>query len=114
MLESDYQSGLIKRLVERFKGCYILKNDPKKLQGVPDLLMLYGNWWGMLEVKPSKDADHEPNQDYYIEVFDVMSFASFIYPENETEVFDAIQRSIRDRGETCIFEPEPVSLAQLR
>lgn len=49
----------------------------------------------MLEVKVSAKAPQQPNQEYYVKVFDDMSFAAFIFPENEEEVLDALQRSFR-------------------
>jgi len=100
VLERDYQAGLIKRLGTRFPGCFILKNDSSYLQGVPDLLVLYQDKWAMLEVKrkrPTKDSDWEPNQQYRIYELDCMSFAACIYPENEQEVMDDLQRA---------FEPD--------
>lgn len=90
MLESQYQLKLRKRLEEEFPGCFVMKNDTLYRQGVPDLLVLFEDKWAMLEVKKSADAPHEPNQDYYIELFGQMSYASFIYPENEERVFDEL------------------------
>jgi hypothetical protein len=49
----------------------------------------------MLEVKASRKANVQPNQAYYIEKLNKMSYASFIYPENEEEVFDDLQRSFK-------------------
>ena len=64
----------------------VLKNDPTYLQGVPDLIVLNGSKWAMLECKQSGNASHRPNQDYYIEKLGAMSFASFISPDDEDEV----------------------------
>lgn len=69
----------------------VLKNDTQYLQGVPDLLVLYGRTWAMLEVKASADSAAQPNQYYYVRKLDQMSFAAFIYPENEDEVFHDLQ-----------------------
>lgn len=98
MLESVYQSQLIKELTRRFPGCVILKNDSDYLQGIPDLLVLYRRKWAMLEVKPRANARQQPNQDYYIELFDDMSFGAFIYPENEEEVLYDLQQAFGVRG----------------
>lgn len=95
MLESSYQAKLIKKLKRKFPDCIILKNDPTYIQGMPDLLILNNDKWAALEVKRSKDASHQPNQDYYISKMDTMSYASFICPENEKEVFDDLQRSLQ-------------------
>ena len=96
--EGAFQSDLIKELKDIFPGCMIVKNDPDYIQGIPDLLILYGNRWAMLECKRSKFAKHRPNQDYYIDRLNEMSFASFIFPENKEEVLDALQRSFQSRG----------------
>lgn len=96
-LERDFQSKLIKELKVIFDGCIIMKNDPEYIQGIPDLLILYKDKWAALEVKKSERASHRPNQDYYIEKMDNMSFASFIYPENKEEVLYELQQALFSR-----------------
>lgn len=91
--ESAFQRRLIRKLKDRFVGCEILKNDSAYLQGVCDLLILFGSKWAMLECKKNANAKHQPNQDYYVEKFNNMSFARFVYPENEKEVLDELQRA---------------------
>lgn len=95
MLERDYQAYLIKKLKRMFPGCQVLKNDSGYIQGIPDLTILWGNMWAILEVKIEYGADEQPNQGWYIETFDDMSFAAFIYPENEDEVLDGLQQAFR-------------------
>lgn len=90
MKESEYQAGLIKRLEKIFPGCFILKNDPTYRQGVPDLLILYKDKWALLECKRSGNSTKRPNQQYYIDILNNMSYAAFISPENEKEVFDGL------------------------
>lgn len=96
--ENEFQSDLIKELKKIFPGCMVLKNDSSYCQGIPDWLVLYNNKWAMLECKRSSDASHRPNQDYYIEKLDGMSFASFIYPENKEEVLDELQQAFQSGG----------------
>lgn len=93
MRESVYQSRLIKELERRFPGCFILKNDSSYRQGIPDLLVLHGDRWAMLEVKAEESSPVQPNQPYYVDLLDRMSFAAFIYPENEEVVLDDLQRA---------------------
>jgi hypothetical protein len=93
MNETQYQGKLIKKLRNLFPGCVILKNDPTWIQGIPDILILFLNTWAMLEVKMNDDSSIQPNQEYYIDLLDEMSFASFIRPENEEEVLYALQQS---------------------
>lgn len=114
MLERDYQAQLIKKIKNLFPGCIVLKNDPEYLQGFPDLTILYRDTWAVLEVKRSKDASHRPNQDFYVRMANKMSYASFIYPENEEEVLNELQQAFGFRREACLSEPERISLAAIR
>lgn len=91
MLESKFQSKLIRRIKDEFPGCIVLKNDPTYLQGIPDLTIFYENTWAALEVKKSATASHQPNQDYYVDKMNQMSYAAFIFPENEDEVMVELQ-----------------------
>ena len=91
--EGNFQSDLIDELEDRFPGCMVLKNDPNYIQGIPDLLILYKKKWAALEVKRSENARHRPNQDYYVDLMNKMSFASFIFPENKEEVLNDLERS---------------------
>lgn len=100
MLERDYQAGLIKRLKERFEGCIILKNDPEYRQGIPDLIVLYKNKWAALECKKCSTASRRPNQEYYVDLMNDMSYASFVSPDNEKEVFNDLQRAFGVRRAT--------------
>lgn len=101
MLERTYQAALIKRIKKKFPHCFILKNDSSYLQGVPDLLVLYGPWWAMLEVKPSMEAEFEPNQEYYLEQLSLMGgFAAVICPENEESVLHDLQSAFANSRRT--------------
>ena len=91
--ENEFQASLIKEIKERFPGAIVLKNDPNYIQGMPDLTVLHSDGWAMLEVKRSKDAPHQPNQDYYISKANEMQYGSFVYPENKEEVLNGIQKS---------------------
>lgn len=104
MLERDYQALLIKKIKRLLPGCVILKNDPAYLQGVPDLTILYRDRWAMLEVKTSKSARIRPNQSYYMEELDRMSYAAFIYPSNEEFVLDELQQALGARRTTRISQ----------
>ena len=100
MRESKYETQLKKRIRALFPGCEILKNDPSRHQGILDLLILYNDRWAMLEVKASEDAAVRPNQDYYVDRFSGMSFAAFIFPENEEEVLNGLQQAFQPSRKT--------------
>lgn len=100
--ESTYQNRLIKRLKDMFPGCEVLKNDSAYIQGIPDLTVLFNDKWAMLEVKASADAAVQPNQPYYVERMGSMSFAAFIYPENEEEVLHELQLAFESDREARI------------
>lgn len=89
-LESGFQDKLIKELKELFPGCMVFKMD--QLQGIPDLLVLYGKTWFSLENKKSANAKRQPNQEYYVDLMNKMSFSRFICPENKDEVLKELKR----------------------
>jgi len=100
--EGAYQAKLIRKLKRMFPGCVVMKNDPQYIQGILDLTVLYRDCWALLEVKVSADAPVRPNQRHYQEVLNDMSFAAFIYPENEREVLTALQEAFASRGAACV------------
>jgi hypothetical protein len=102
MKENKFQHDLKVELKTRFPGCVIQKNDPTDIQGIPDLTILYNDRWAMLECKRSKNAKHQPNQDYYVEKMNKMSYANFIYPENKEEVLNEVQHALQPSRKTCI------------
>lgn len=104
MLEAKFKTKLIDELEDLFPGCMILHNDAGYIQGIPDLLILYKKRWAALEGKRFADAPLQPNQKYYVEKMDRMSFASFIYPENKQEVLDELQFALKSRRPTRLLE----------
>lgn len=93
MKESKFQSDLKKELKQRFPGCIVTKLDSGDIQGIPDLLVLYKNKWATLENKRSANAPHRPNQDYYVNKMNEMSFSRFIYPENKEDVLNELSKT---------------------
>lgn len=90
MLENRFKTNLIKQLRKMFPGCIITHLDPNEIQGIPDLLILFENKWAVLEGKKNAKASVRPNQRYYVDLMNDMSFASFICPENKDEVLDEL------------------------
>ena len=95
MLESKFQADLIKDIKKMFPGCVVMKNDSSYIQGIPDLLVLYNDRWASLECKKSEGAMKQPNQEYYVEKLDSMSFSRFIFPENKEEVLRELQSAFQ-------------------
>lgn len=95
MKENKFQAQLIHDIKCRCPGCLVLKNDPNYIQGIPDLLVLHRNKWAALECKKDEKASKRPNQDYYIQKMNEMSFARFINPENKEEVLNEMERSLK-------------------
>ena len=97
MLENKFKTNLVNEIKRLFPGCIVIHMDPNEVQGISDLLILYGNKWAALEGKKNANASHRPNQDYYVELLDNWSFARFIFPENKDEVLDDLVRYFRRR-----------------
>lgn len=89
-VESKIQKEIMDEIRNRYPGCVILKNDSGYIQGIPDWTILYEDRWAVLETKREKNAPHQPNQDYYVNKLNNMSYSSFIYPENKELVFDQL------------------------
>ncbi len=90
MLENKFKTNLVRTIKSRLPGSIIFHLDPNELQGAPDLLVLYKDKWAALEGKKNANASKRPNQEYYVNRFNQMSFARFIYPENSKEVLDEL------------------------
>ena len=104
MRESTYQAKLIGKIKKMFPGCIAIKNDARYLQGMLDWTIFYGPYWATLEIKGSIDADERPNQRYYMEKMNEMSFSAFVYPENEEEVLRDLQLTFSGRRQACVSQ----------
>ena len=91
MLESKFQANLIK---ENLPGCIVMKTDPNYIQGMPDLLILHKNKWASLENKRSANAKKQPNQQYYVDKMNEMSFSRFVCPENKEAVLSDLYKAL--------------------
>lgn len=87
-LESGFQDKLREELKALFPGCMIFKMD--QIQGIPDLLILFNKKWASLENKKSATAKRQPNQEYYVDLMNKMSFSRFVCPENKDEVLSEL------------------------
>ena len=94
MLESCFKTELIKEIRKRLPGCIVCHLDPTETQGLPDILVLHNDKWAALEGKRNATASHRPNQDYYVEMMNRMSYAAFIYPENKEDILRDLQSAL--------------------
>ena len=85
-LESKFQKDLMDEIKKLYPGCICIKNDSSYIQGFPDWTIFYKDKWAVLEAKKEKNAAKQPNQPYYVETLNGMSFSRFVYPENKDEV----------------------------
>ena len=92
-LERDFQGQLIKDIKQMFPGCIVMKNDSSYIQGIPDLLILYKDKWASLECKNKANAKRRPNQEYYVDKMNEMSFSSFIFPENKEVTLSELRKA---------------------
>lgn len=95
MTERRFQSYLKDKIKKDLKGAMVLKTDPADQQGIPDLIIFYKDRWASLEVKNTESAPKRPNQEYFVNLMNTMSYSSFIYPENEKEVLYELYRALR-------------------
>lgn len=101
--ESRFQHEVIQELEERLPGCVVMKNATGLKDGFPDISVYHGSRWAMLECKRSEGESHRPNQDWWVDRLNEMSFASFIYPENRQVV---MQQVVNYLGEAAGYSQE--------
>ena len=89
--EGNFQSDVITEIQKTYDGCIVTKLDSGYIQGIPDFLILYNEQWASLEFKKDKNAPARPNQPYYVDTMNKMSFSRFIYPENKEEVMNELE-----------------------
>ena len=97
ILERAFQSRLIRRIKRDLPGCIVLKNDPSRKQGFPDLTVLYKKKWAVLECKRSENEHKQPNQKHYVEKLNRMGYSSFIFPENKDDVLKDLDKAFGRR-----------------
>lgn len=94
-LEKDFESDFMDELDEVLPGGFWLKGNSAMRQGVPDRMFLHGRNWASLEFKRDEKAAKQPNQPYYVEKLNEMSYAAIVTPENAKQVISEIQEAFR-------------------
>ena len=90
-LARGFQDRLIKDINSLFPGSMVFKMD--QIQGIPDLLVLYKDKWFSLECKKSAGAKRQPNQEYYVDLMNKMSFSRFVCPQNKEDILDELRKT---------------------
>ncbi len=88
--EGVFKDSVLRDIQRRYPNAQITKQDPTYFQGIPDVVIFNEDKWAMLEFKRSSKASFQPNQEYYLDKFNKMSFARAIYPENREEVLNEL------------------------
>lgn len=95
MLEATFKRRFKERLHTRMQelgvDIFIIDNKSNR-RSTLDTIVLGPQHWAALEFKRSKSASHRPNQDYYVDQWDQLGFASFVYPENEEEILNELEK----------------------
>lgn len=89
--ESAFEKEVVKFL--KSKGCDVFKMRYAP-EGTPDRLFLKEGFWGMLEVKKSKDAPFRPLQPEKLKRYNDWSYAKAVYPENWHEIQAELERML--------------------
>lgn len=93
-LEARFQREVIERIERRFPGAVILKTDPSYIWSIPDLFVVRNKGWAALETKRTPDSSERPNQGYYVNLFNDMSYGSFVNPNNIRRVLYDLERTL--------------------
>lgn len=103
---TGFKAHLVEKLERLFPGSVVFNLDPHYThQGIPDLLILHKGKWAMLETKAATNSKLQPNQEYWVDFYDALSFAAFIYPENEEEVLYGLEKTLEPRRASRLLKP---------
>lgn len=100
MLERTFKKRFREKLIAMKPDIEIFEPNPTQRRSSPDMLLFDGipdeenpiQVWAALEFKASKNSSHRPNQDYRVSRLSKKGYASFVYPENEMEVLDELEK----------------------
>ena len=92
-LEREFEAEFMELVDDLLPGGWWIKGNSQMQQGIPDRMFLWGPYWAMLEFKRASNAELQENQDWFIEKFRNMGYASFVSPANYQEVLDEIQQA---------------------
>lgn len=88
--ENKFKQKLKQEIKKLFPECVILDLNASDTQGISDMLILFQNTWAVLEVKKTAKSSKRPNQEYYVNRFNGMSFGAIIFPENKEDILNKL------------------------
>lgn len=93
MRESAFKKRFLAKVEERLSYLDLDFITPTETsRSLPDIFVIGPLFWAALEFKRSGDANHQPNQDWYIERFNEKGYGVFVEPNNEEEVLNDLER----------------------
>lgn len=91
--ESAFRTSFINKLKSLSPDIMVEFADPKKVNGIPDLIIFFREKYARIETKRSSTASKRLHQEYYINLFKSQGiYATFLTPENEEEVLNELRR----------------------
>lgn len=96
--EIVFEKRLVNKLLDKYPGAYVIKNNPNYIQGFPDRIFLYKDFWAAFDTKAHAKANIQPNQEFYIKQLNRLSLAMFVHPQNEKEFLREIQYALQTKG----------------
>lgn len=85
--KSKFKDDFKEYMLEKHNLEVVILPMKQGIRSTPDDILLCGDKWALLEWKRHKDADKQANQDYWVDHYNEMSYASFIFPDNAKEVW---------------------------
>ena len=93
MSEATFRTKWLNKFKKLSPDIFIEFADPKRKNGIPDVIIFYKKKYARLETKRSKNASKRLHQQYYIDYFNSQGiYAAFLTPENQEEVYNALRR----------------------
>lgn len=93
-LEKDFQAKFLTKLRKLGCKCYKQQMNATTRAGTPDVIVLLGPVWIMLEFKKAKNSPKRPGQQRNIDWANEVSFGWFVDPSCADEVYEQIKRLV--------------------
>lgn len=88
--KKKFKDDFGKRMEKHDQQYDIIENKSQR-RSTLDTIFLGRRVWAALEFKKEKGASEQPNQDYYVDKWNKLSYARIVYPDNAEEVLDELE-----------------------